>query len=174
MKRIVTTAALIFVSIISRAQPPHLPHAAIYIHALYATAIDNSSQLLYNGGAGGVVGILVGEKNTRFNASIGYNHFFADNGTNHLGDESYVPVKIGIRQYIPLTMHFLFVQGDAGIGFVNNSKISDSHSPFAFDIGAGVKIAAFEAALILDNFHEIPPEGISSWLTFQVGINLGL
>jgi hypothetical protein len=174
MKRMIATAALFFISIISRAQPPHLPHAAIYIHALYATAMDNSSQQLYNGGAGGVAGILVGEKNTRFNASIGYDHFFADNGKNHLGDETYVPVKLGIRQYIPLTMHFLFIQGNAGIGFVNNSKVSDSHSSFAFDFGAGVKITAFEAALIWDNFHEKDPAGVSSWLTFQVGINLGL
>lgn len=174
MKRIITTAALIFVSFISHAQPPHLPHAAIYIRALYATAIDKSSQELYNGGAGGIAGILVGEKTTRFNASIGYEHFFADNGTNRLGDETYVPVKVGVREYIPLTMHFLFVQGDAGIGFVNNSKISNGHSPFAFDIGGGVKIAAFEAALIWDNFHEVTPAGTSSWLTFQVGINLGL
>ena len=174
MKKIMITAALIFGSVLSQAQPPHLPHAAIYVHALYATAIDQSSQLYYNGGAGAVAGILVGEKLTRFCGSIGYDHFFADNSTDHAGDESYVPVKIGVRQYIPLTMHFLFIQANAGIGFVSNNIMGNSYSPFAFDFGGGVKLGPFEAAVVWDTFHEKVPEGISSWITFQAGINIGL
>ncbi|MBV9963071.1 MAG: hypothetical protein JO072_12560 [Parafilimonas sp.] len=168
MKKIFVLAAFVFSLAVCHAQAPH---AGIYVHALYAAPLDNSSQKLYNGGAGGVAGILVGKGNTRFNGSIGYSHFFADN-SNDFGDESYVPVKVGIRQYIPLTLHFLYVQGNAGIGFVNHAN-GDNYSPFAFDFGAGVKFTAFEAALIWDNFHEKHPSGISSWLTIQAGINLG-
>src|ERR1700759_2241405 len=149
MKALLVSAVLIFWVTICKAQAPH---AGVYIHALYATPLDNSSQTLYNEGAGGVAGILVGKGTTRFNASIGYSHFFADN-SNALGDETYVPVKIGIRQYIPFTLHFLYVQGNMGVGFVNHEN-GDNYSPFAFNFGAGVKFTAFEAALIWDNFHE--------------------
>jgi hypothetical protein len=150
-----------------------LPHVGIYAHALYATPLDNSSHALYNAGGGGVGGILIGQKTTRLNGSIGYMHFFKEH-QNPLGDETYIPVKLGIRQYIPLTLHFLYVQADAGIGFVSYKENGDSYSPFAYDFGAGVKLGIFEAALIWDNFHEKDPSGTSSWLTIQAGINLGL
>ena len=117
MKTILIAAALIFcLNIISINSIAQVPHLGIYVHALYATPLDNSSQKLYNEGAGGVAGILVGGKSTKFNGSIGYSNFFADN-SNSSGDETYVPVKVGIRQYIPLTLHFLYVQADAGIRF---------------------------------------------------------
>ena len=44
----------------------------------------------------------------------------------------------------------------------------------AFDFGGGVKLGPFEAAVVWDTFHEKVPEGISSWITFQAGINIGL
>jgi len=149
-----------------------LPHIAIYAHALYATPLDNSSEKLYKFGGGGVGGILIGQKNTRFSGSVGYSHFFAEHNTV-FGDETYIPVKAGIRQYIPLTLHFLYLQANAGIGFVSYKKTDETRSPFAFDFGAGAKFGGFEAALIWDNFHEKDPAGMSSWLTVQAGINLG-
>jgi hypothetical protein len=166
---IVFIVILSFLALNSNAQ---IPHVGIYAHALYAAPLDNSSQALYNGGGGGVGGILIGQGTTRFNGSVGYLHFFKEH-QNQLGDETYVPVKAGIRQYIPLTLHFLYVQADAGIGFVSYKENGDSYSPFAYDIGAGVKLGIFEAALIWDNFHEKDPSGTSSWLTIQAGINLG-
>lgn len=149
-----------------------LPHIGIYAHAVYATPLDNSSQTLYKGGGGGVGGILIGKKTTRFNGSLGYIHFFKEHD-NPLGDETYIPAKVGVRQYIPLSLHFLYAQADAGIGFISYKEKGDSRSAFAFDFGAGVKFGGFEAALIWDSFHEKDPAGMSSWLTIQAGINLG-
>ena len=169
MKSILFSAALICINIASIAQ---LPHASIYVHALYASPIDQSSKLYFNDGFGGVAGFLVGEKTTRFNAFIGYSSFFAT-GNNTSGNETYVPVKVGIRQYIPLTRHFLFLQGNAGLGFVSNGHDNTNYTPFAFDIGGGVKIAGFEGALVWDNFAEKNPSGWSSWVTIQAGFNLG-
>jgi hypothetical protein len=170
MKFILFSAALICINIVSIAQ---LPHSSIYVHALYGAPLDKSSQKFFNGGFGGVAGFLAGEKTTKFNASIGYSNFFATND-NTSGDETYVPVKVGIRQYIPLTTHFLFLQGNAGVGFVSNGHNNTNYTPFAFDIGGGVKIGGFEAALVLDNFTEKDPSGWSSWFTIRAGFNLGL
>jgi hypothetical protein len=169
MKLILFPAALICINFASIAQ---LPHASIYVHGLYAAPLDGSSKLYFNEGIGGVAGFLVGEKTTRFNASIGYTSFIAK-GDNTFGNETYVPIKVGIRQYIPLTMHFLFLQGNAGLGFVSNGHYNTNYSPFAFDIGGGVKIAGFEAALVWDNFSEKDPAGWSSWFTIQAGFNFG-
>ncbi len=171
MKPVLITVALIFcisiISITANAQ-----HIGLYVHALYATPIDKSSQKLYNGGAGAEAGILAGKKNTLFAGSVGYSRFFADN-VNEFGDETYIPVKVGVRQYLPVPVHFIFVQGDAGIGFVNSKNAGNDGSRFAGDLGAGVKFTAFEAALVWDNFHEVHPEGWSSWFTIKAGINLG-
>lgn len=172
MKSLIVFAVIFITGFVGLKVNAQLPHAGIYAHLLYATPLDNSSQAFYKGGGGGVGGILIGKGTTRFNGTVGFSQFFQDEG-NHLGDETYIPVKAGIRQYIPLTLHFLFVQGDAGIGFVKNKDADNSRTPFAFDFGAGVKFGLFEAALIWDNFHEKDPSGLSSWLTIQAGINLG-
>lgn len=173
MKAAQVIAAIILLTFFSQYKVnAQLPHISIYAHALYATPLDNSSESLYNGGVGAVGGVLLGKKNTRFNTSVGYSHFFSDH-VNPLGDETYIPFKIGIRQYIPFSLHFLFVQGDLGAGYVSNKNTDGSDSRFAFDFGAGVKFTGVEAALIWDNFHEKDPSGMSSWLTIQAGFNFG-
>jgi hypothetical protein len=164
---VITVCFLLFFQHNSSAQ-----HLGIYAHALYAAPIDKSSNALYTGGAGGEAGLLVGRKSTRFGASIGYSRFFADDN-NVRGAKTYVPVKAGVRQYLPLTLNFLFLQADAGLGFVSNANTDTKNSPFAFDFGAGVKFTAFEAMIAWDNFHETDPSGLSSWFTVKAGINLG-
>lgn len=171
MKSISIIAVIFLITLISNKTTAQLPHIYIYAHALYATPLDNSSQSFFNGGIGGVGGVLVGKKNTRFNASVGYTHFFADK-SNVLGDENYIPLKIGIRQYIPFTLHFIYVQGDLGAGLISN-KFADKDTRFAYDFGAGVKFTGFEAGLVWDNFKEKNPAGTSSWLTIQAGFTLG-
>jgi hypothetical protein len=160
----------IFSSINSGAQ---LPHISLYVHALYASALDNSSQNLYNNGFGGVAGLTFGTKATRFVGSIGYTSFTADKDKNLLGNETYIPVKAGIRQNLPLVLSFLYLQGDMGVGFVGNKGNTNSDTRFAFDIGAGAKFGAFETALVWDTFKEKQPPGWSSWLTIQAGFNIG-
>ena len=166
--------ALLFLSVFffhfkSSAQRPHLN---IYGHVLYASPLDKSSKDLYTGGAGVEAGILIGRGKTMFNAMIGTTRFFADDG-NQYGYLTYVPVKVGIRQYLPLTMHFLFVQGDAGVGFTNSRYLANDGTRFAADIGAGVKFGLFDAAVMWDNIHEENPKGWASWFTVKAGLNLG-
>ncbi|HEX5150109.1 MAG TPA: hypothetical protein VFW07_01605 [Parafilimonas sp.] len=146
-------------------------HAGIFIHAIYAAPMGGISNDFYSYGGGFEGGILAGKKSTRFAGSIGYSRFFADDKTNIYGDKSYVPVKVGLRQYLPL--NFVFLQADAGIGFVSEQHADDSATPFAYDFQAGVKFSAFEAAIGWDTFHAKNLSGWSSWFTVKAGINLG-
>lgn len=173
MKPVAKTLAFIFCltffSVKTFAQRPHIN---IYGHAIYAAPLDKSSKNLYSGGAGVEAGVLIGRKNTLVGALVGTTRFFAKDG-NQYGYLTYVPVKVSVRQYIPLTLHFLFVQADAGLGFTNSRYLGNDGTRFAADIGAGVKFGLFEAALMWDNFHEAKPEGWGSFFTIKAGLNLG-
>ena len=172
MKNISTIIALafciVFISIQSNAQAPHF---SLYIHALYAAPLDSRTGDFYDGGGGGEAGILTGVGSRKFGASIGYSKFIADNNRNVLGDKNYIPVKINFRQYLPLNI--IFLQADAGLGFVSFQHSDDKQTPFAYDFQAGVKFAAFEAAIGWDSFHAKEEAGWSSWFTVKAGINLG-
>ncbi len=170
--KIIAAATIITVLFSTFKSHAQLPHLSLYVHGLYASALDNSSQNRYKGGGGAVAGITLGSKNSRGVASIGYTNFFAKNDSpDLLGDETYIPVKIGLRQYLPLTLHAFFLQGDLGVGFVGYKNASGSESRFAADIGVGAHFGPFEAALIWDSFKEAKSLGWTSLLTFQLGFN---
>ena len=170
MKPVLCIPMLIFcISLI--ANKAKAQHAGIFIHAIYAAPAGGISNDFYSNGGGVEGGILAGRKATRFVGSIGYSRFFADDDTNIYGDKSYIPVKAGLRQYLPL--NFVFLQADAGIGFVSQQHSDDSETPFAYDFQAGVKFSALEAAIGWDTFHAKNLSGWSSWFTVKAGINLG-
>ena len=170
----IITPVVFLISVFSNKIFAQLPHGGLYVHALYASPLDKSSKKFYNGGAGAAAGILAGKKTTRFNASVGYLYLLADKSENVSGSQVYIPFKAGIRQYLPLTLHTLFIQGNAGVGFVSYKNNANNDSRFAFDFGAGIKLTTFEAALLWENFKEKNPSGYSSWLTIQAGFNIGL
>ena len=145
-------------------------HAGIFVHALYAAPMGGISSDFYNGGAGGEGGVLAGKKFTRFVGSIGYSHFFSDNA-NIYGDKTYIPVKAGVRQYLPLDI--IFLQADAGVGFVSQKHSDNNTTPFAYDFQAGVKFGGFEGAIGWDTFHASDFSGWSSWFTVKAGFNIG-
>lgn len=169
MKPVLTIIALILcVSLITI--KANAQHAGIFIHALYATPLDSRTGDFYNEGAGVEAGILGGKGSRRFGGSIGYSKFLADS-RNVFGDKNYIPVKLNFRQYLPL--NFIFLQADAGLGFVSFQHSDDKQTPFAYDFQAGVKFTIFEAAIGWDNFHAKEEAGWSSWFTVKAGINLG-
>jgi hypothetical protein len=151
-----------------------LPHLSLYVHGLYAAALNTHSADRYKGGLGANAGLTLGSKNSRAVFSLGYTNFFAkhDSPDHALGDETYIPAKIGLRQYLPLTLHTVFIQGDAGVGFISYKNASESKSRFAADIGAGAHFGAFEAAVSFDAFKQ--PDYWSSWVNLQIGFNIGI
>ncbi len=144
----------------------------LYGHGLFATPLDESSKARYSSGFGADAGVGIGMKKTFFVGSIGYTSFNAKG--NFLGvignHESYIPVKVGIRQYLPLKI--IYVDGNLGVGFVKND-VDGSNSRFAFDLGAGVKFGGFDAGINWDSFKEIKPSGWSSWIAFKAGYQIG-
>jgi hypothetical protein len=176
MKHVAMIIVLMTCSCIISISPyAQAPHAGIYVHALYAAPFDSHTGDFYNGGGGGEAGILAGKKSTRFTGSLGYSRFFAEDDMNPLGDETFIPVKVGLRQYLPLTFNFVFLQADAGIGFIRHAHTDDTNSPFTYDLQGGVKFAAFEATIGWDTFHvnDATGAGWSSWFTVKAGINFG-
>ena len=157
------------------AQSNKSSNLSLYVHGLYGTALDNSSQNRYNGGFGGVTGICYGAKNTYAVGSIGYTSFHAK-GTLVTSNQSYIPLKVGVRELFPINSSKIFGQADVGVGFISSNVTSASYvvkssdSRFAFDIGVGARLGkSIEAAVVWDNFKEVKPDGWSSWLTFQLG-----
>ncbi len=151
-----------------------LPHLSLYVHGLYAAALNTHSADRYSGGLGANAGLTLGSKNSRGVFSLGYTNFFAkhDSPDHTLGDETYIPAKIGLRQYLPLTLHTVFIQGDVGVGFIGYKNTSNTKSRFAADIGAGAHFGAFEAAVTFDAFKQ--PDYWSSWVNLQLGFNIGI
>ncbi len=163
--------AAIFSAYKSEAQ---LPHLSLYVHGLYAAALNTHSADRYKGGLGANAGLTLGSKNSRAVFSLGYTNFFSkhDSPDHLLGDETYIPAKIGLRQYLPMTLHTIFLQGDAGIGFISYKNASERKGRFAADIGAGTHFGAFEAVVSFDAFKQ--PNYWSSWANLQLGFNIGI
>ncbi len=146
----------------------------VYGHGLGAVPLDKSSSTRYTGGFGAEAGLGIGAKSTFFVASLGYTSF---SGKDTFKTESYIPVKIGIREYLP--MKIIFVDANIGVGFVNNSTPTKqtpnpSGSRFAADLGAGVKLGGFELGLNFDVFKEPNPDGWAGWMVFKAGFRIGL
>jgi hypothetical protein len=171
LKIIITLIAVaIFSSYKSEAQ---LPHLSLYVHGLYASGLNNNAQDYFKFGLGANAGLTLGSKNTRGVVSLGYTNFFAKHDSPiHEGDETYIPVKVGIRKYLPLTLHTFFLQGDLGAGFTSFKNDNDTKTGFAADIGVGAHFSALEVAVMYDGFHH--PYGWTSWLTLQLGFNIGI
>ena len=145
-----------------------LPHASLFVHALYASALDKNSQDAYNGGIGVNGGVTIGTSRTRLVGTIGYTNFF---GAGSVPDLHYIPLKLGFRKYLPLTLHKVFLQGDLGAGFLSNKDDDNTSTRFAADIGAGVHLAGFDAAVVFDGINT--PHNWSTWVNFELGFNLG-
>lgn len=146
----------------------------LFVHALYGFSLESSSDKYYKGQYGGVAGLGYKINNTMPEGTIGYSSIAASE-INPGGTLSYIPFKVGVRQFLPLQKTTLFGQGNVGVGFLSAStnlpetgKTSDTR--FAFDLGVGAKIGeSIETAIIWDNYKEKGNLGWSSWLTLRLG-----
>lgn len=146
----------------------------VFAHGTGALPIDKTSDTRYTSGFGAEAGIGVGSKQTFLTASIGYTSF---TGRDTFSTENYIPVKIGIREYLPLKI--VFFDADAGLAFVNGSTPTKqtpipSNSRLTADLGAGVKLGGFEVGLNFDVFKEPKPDGWAAWMVFKAGFRIGL
>ena len=144
----------------------------LYAHALYASPLDKNFNDNFNSGIGVEGGAAIGWGKTFLVGTVGYTKFF-DNSKNTTGSISYIPMKLGLRQYI--VSKFVYVHGDLGIGRIKND-IYNNESRFSGDIGAGVKFTTFEVQLDYDGFTRKSPDpsGYASWIGIKAGFNIGL
>lgn len=144
----------------------------LYAHGLYANPLDKNFNNNYNSGIGVEGGAGLGWGKTFLVATIGYSSF-SGSDKNTYGRVKYVPMKLGLRQYIFSKM--IYLHGDLGIGRIKND-LYNNQSRFSGDFGAGVKFAGFEVQVDYDGFTRNTPEpsGYSSWIALKAGFNLGL
>jgi hypothetical protein len=146
-----------------------------FARVLEATPLDASSKKYYNLGfgfdGGGGFGVT---PTTYVVASVGYTAFLGKNSTPV---ESYIPVKVGIRQYFPGNL--LYLEGDGGAGIVTNSvhpksNANPSAARATADIAAGIDIKQVELNVDFNLFKEVPPDGIATWITLKAGWRFAL
>lgn len=150
----------------------------VFGHALYAGPVDKNFKNNYTSGLGVEAGGGIGWNKTFLVGTIGYTNFFHKNtiGSDSGGpyasgnDLHFVPVKVGLRQYI--FMKTIYLHGDVGLGNIADKTSNDSQ--FSGDIGAGIKFAHFEIQLDYDGFTRKDPSGYASWIGLKAGLEFGL
>lgn len=150
----------------------------LYAHGAYAAPLDKNFSNNFTTGLGAEGGAGIGWKKTFIVGTIGYTNFFHKNvalidsvgPTISPSDLHYIPIKVGLRQYI--FMKTIYLHGDVGLGNIKDKYASDTR--FSGDIGAGVKFAGFEVQLDYDGFTRKDPSGYASWIGVKAGFNIGL
>ncbi|HEX4850617.1 MAG TPA: hypothetical protein VFV08_07420, partial [Puia sp.] len=125
----------------------------------------------YNYGLGAEGGAGIGTGRTFFVATLGYSSFSAVSDSKY-GSTSYVPIKGGIRHYLPGKI--LFVNADLGVAHIKNNLANSSR--FSADFGLGVKLGPFEVMANYDGYARTSVEnsGYSSWIGIKAGFHFGL
>jgi hypothetical protein len=178
MQRLKNLALLIvvFVFFYSTVNGQHV--GFIYGHALYAGPLDKNFSNNYNSGLGIEGGGGFGWNKTFIVGTIGYTNFFhkSISTVDSVGpyasgtDLHFIPLKVGLRQYIFLKT--IYLHGDVGLGSISNKTTTDSR--FSGDVGAGFKFAHFEVQVDYDGFTRKEPSGYSSWFSLKAGLEFGL
>lgn len=141
----------------------------LFGHAIYDKPLQTNLKDGYNYGAGVEAGAGIGKNSTFLTATLGYTKFNARTG-NGAGNLSYVPFKVGLRQYV--VGKLLFLNANAGVANIKN-KI-DSQSRFTADVGVGAKLLGLDLGINYDGFAGKDPSGWASWFSFKAGFRFGL
>lgn len=142
----------------------------IFGHALYNSPVQSDLKNNYNYGLGAEAGAGIGANKTFLTATVGYGIFNSKNG-NAAGNLTYVPAKLGIRQYI--VGKLVFLNANAGLVNLKPNK-GDSQSRFTADAGVGIKVAGIDLGINYDGYAGKDPSGWASWVSFKAGFNIGL
>jgi len=151
-----------------------------YAHALVAFIYDHTSIIKFHSGLGGEIGYGFYSKShvTAYVGSIGYTFFPVRSNASPsnpgvpVQSESYIPIKVGIRER--LINDWLYFNINGGIGIIGNSyntiQTPDPSSlrPAA-DFGFGIKKGAFEAGINMDFFTEPKPDGGTGTVVLKAG-----
>lgn len=135
---------------------------------VYARPQGNFEKL-YNFGGGAEVFGGMGMGKTFIIATAGYSAFKAQPGI-HSGALTYIPVKIGVRQYI--LRKVLYINADLGRATVKNKTFNENR--FTRGMGAGVKLLGLQVALYYDGWKNKNTPGFSNSMQVKAGWSLSL
>ena len=158
--------ALIICSNIVNAQIKK-PGFTLGISAFYAHP-KSSFRIEYKGGIGGEIKAGLGLGKTYFVASAGYAGLMSETN-NADGTLTYMPVKLGIKQYFLAKR--LFINGDIGIVFLKNKSLLNERR-LAADIGVGARLLGLEAGVYLDYWKNAEgARGYTNAVLYKLGYN---
>lgn len=123
----------------------------------------------YNFGGGGEVFGGAGLGKTFIIGTAGFSAFKLKSGIRS-GTLTYVPLKMGLRQY--LFKKIVFVNADLGIALVKNNDFNASR--FIRGIGFGAKLLGLEAGLYYDGWKNKNVPGFSNNIDFKAGWSFSL
>lgn len=137
-------------------------------YAIYAKPQGGFNDAYSFGGGGEVFG-GAGLGKTFIIATAGFSAFKATSGI-HSGNVTYLPVKIGLKQYI--FRKLLFINADVGRAIVKNKNFNESR--FTRGIGFGAKLLGLEAALYYDGWKNVHASGFSNSVNIKAGWSISL
>jgi len=144
----------------------------IFIHLIGLDPIESNLKYNYKYGAGGEGSLGLGlGKHTVLTGTLGYTLFKHSDNYKHDGI-TYVPVKIGVRQY--LFAKKLFAHTDIGLGIVSLPDAPGNETHFSGDVGLGIKLSRFEILVDYDGFTQSGPDRYASWVAIKAGFSFGL
>lgn len=166
--RVVVLSTLILIAFPALAQVKiKKPGFTLGISAFYANPKDEFISE-YNSGAGGEVKGGLGLGKTYFVASVGYAAFMATSN-NDKGTLTYMPVKLGIKQYFLAKR--LFINGDIGVVFLKN-KLMLNEKRLAADVGFGARLLGLEAGVYYDYWKNAKGiSGSTNAILYKLGYN---
>lgn len=137
---------------------------------LYAKPMGSFGDAYQPGyGAEAVAGLGWGK--TWIVATVGHNEFKADEG-NPAGKLVYNPYKLGLRRY--LLLNRLFINADAGIGYLKNKGLDNKEKRFIGGAGIGARLLGFEAGIYYDNIKVEDKTDFDSNIQFKLGWGIKL
>ncbi|WP_153796732.1 hypothetical protein [Foetidibacter luteolus] len=142
----------------------------IFGHLTYNTPVQSNLKDNYRFGAGAEAGVGIGRGQTFLTATTGYTKFNSKSGSG-VGNFGYVPVKLGLRQYV--VGKLLFLNANAGMAVIK-PKDADNMSRFTADVGVGAQLLGLDLSINYDGFAAKDPSGWASWIAFKAGFRFGL
>jgi hypothetical protein len=144
------------------------PSFTLGFGAAFAQPMDHLKEGFKYGVGGDVYG-GVGWGKTYLVATAGYRAFLEDVQFDAKA-LSYVPVKLGIRQYV--FSRRLYIQGNAGMASVGYRN--ETETAFTYDIGGGIRLAGFEIAAFFDAFKPKNATVYSTSVNGRIGYSFSL
>lgn len=169
MKKILTLIVFIF-SLTNAKSQVIKPGFLIGVSGLYSMPQGHFKDA-YKYGVGGEVFGGFGWGKTYILGTVGYRGYTENISTN-AKTLSYIPAKIGVRQFFLLKK--IYIQADGGIINVKDFRNVIDQNVFTYDFGAGLRLGGLEAGVFYEGFKLKNTEESLKSINAKVGYSFTL